>query len=73
MVPFEVISYAPAIVPAFDIPPLLLLIPPVILAPPEETVKAPAEVIVPPLVVEIFPEVESVPFSLIVNLSLPPD
>ena len=73
IVPVAVIFVALAIAPVFDIPPLLLLTPPVMDAPPAETVNAPAEVMVPVPVVEILPEVESTPFSLMVNLFTPLD
>ena len=72
-VPLAAIVVAPATAPVFVIPPLLLLIPPVIDAPPPDTVSAPAEVIVPVPVVEILPDVERTPFSLIVSLLTPPD
>lgn len=71
--PDALIVVAPAIAPALEMPPVLLSRPPVIDAPPAETVNAPAEVIVPVPVVAMFPEVEIVPFSLIVNLLTPPD
>lgn len=46
---------------------------PVVWVSPLEAVKVPAEVIAPEPVVEILPEVESTPFSLIVSLGEPPD
>ena len=46
---------------------------PVVWVKPLEAVKRPADVIVPDPEVEIFPDVETVPSSVIVNLETPPD
>ena len=46
---------------------------PVVMVKPLEAVSVPAEVIVPLEVVEIFPDVESVPASVIVKVEEPPD
>ena len=46
---------------------------PVVWVNPLEAVKVPAEVIVPVPVVEILPEVDRTPFSLMVKVGVPPD
>lgn len=77
-VPEAVISTAPAIVPSFVMPPLLLSIPPVMLTP-AFAVKKPFDVKVPAAEIEAVPVVTKLPLdvklpsSSIVNLVVPPD